>query len=50
MLRKTDQDITYGDEASWQFIKTVLIGENNRKACIHFFKSEAAPLARLNAE
>ena len=50
MLRKTEQDLAYGDEASWHFIKIVLSGEKNRKACIHFLKSEAASLARLDAE
>ena len=50
MLRKPERDMVYGDEASWHFIKTVLTGKNDRKACIHFLKSEAAPLARLGAE
>ena len=50
MLRKPERDIAYGDEASWHFIETVLTGKNNRKACIHFLKSEAAQLARLGAE
>ena len=50
MLRKPEPDLAYGDEASWHFIETVLTGKNDKKACIHFLKSEAAPLARLGAE
>ena len=50
MLKKPECDLAYGDEASWHFIKTVLTGKNDRKACIHFLKSEAAPLAKLSAE
>ena len=50
MLRKPERDMAYGDEASWHFIETVLTGENDRKACIHFLKSEAAHLAKLGTE
>ena len=50
MLIKTERDMAYGDKASWHFTKTVLTDENKWKACIYFFKSEAAPLARLSAE
>ena len=50
MLRKPERDMPYGDEASWHFIETVLTGENDRKACIHFLKSEAAHLAKLGTE
>ena len=50
MLRKPERDLTYGNEASWHFNETVLTGKNDRKACIHFLKSEAAPLARLGAK
>ena len=50
MLRKPKHDMAYGDEASWHFIVKVLMGENNRKACIHFLKSEAAHLAKLGTE
>ena len=50
MLRKPERDMAYGDEASWHFIETVLTGENDRKACIHFLKSESAHLAILGTE
>ena len=50
MLRKPERDMAYGDEASWHFIETVLTGENDRKACIHFLKSEAAHLAKLGTD
>ena len=50
MLRKPEHDMAYGDEASWHFIEMVLTGENNRKACIHFLKSEAAHLAKIGTE
>ena len=50
MLRKPERDMAYGDEASWHFIKMVLTGENDHKACIHFLKSEVAHLAKLGTE
>ena len=34
MPRKTEQNMAYGDEASWHFIETVFTGENKWKACI----------------
>ena len=50
MLRKPECDIAYEDKAYWHFIETILTGKNDRKACIHFLKSKAAPLARFGAE
>ena len=50
MLRKPECDMAFGDKASWHSIETVLTCKNDRKVCMHFLKSKAAPLARLGAE
>ena len=50
MLNKSEGDLAYGDKASWHIVKMVLAGGNERKACFHFLKGEAAHLARLGFE
>ena len=50
MLRKPGCYMAFGDETSLHFIETVLTSKNDRNACRHFLKSEAAALAKLGAE
>ena len=50
MLSSNEQDLAYGNEASWTYIETHLGGENGRKACLHVLKQEAWALNCLGAE
>ena len=47
MLSLDKRDPAFGNEAAWDFIATELIGENNRKAVLHYLKGETRPLVRL---
>ena len=49
LLSSNEQDLTYGNEASWTYIETHLGGENNWKACLHILKQEARALTCLGA-
>ena len=50
MLSLDKRDPAFGNEAAWDFIATELIGENNRKAVLHYLKGETRPLVRLVTE
>ena len=50
MLSLEERDPAFGNEAAWDFIATELIGENDRKAVLHYLKGETRPLVRLGTE
>ena len=50
MLSLEERDPAFGNEAAWDFIATELIGENNRKAVLHYLKGEMRPLVRLGTD
>ena len=50
MLSLDERDPASGNEAAWDFIATELIGENNRKAVLHYLNGETRPLVRLGTE
>ena len=47
MLSSPEPNIAYGNERAWEYINTHLMGENDKKACLHVLKGEARKLARL---
>ena len=47
MLSSPETNIAYGNERAWEYINTHLMGENDKKACLHVLKGEARKLARL---
>ena len=47
MLSSPETNIAYGNEQAWEYINTHLLGENEKKACLHVLKGEAKKLARL---
>ena len=50
MLSLEEKDPAFGNEAAWDYIATELIGENDRKAVLHYLKGETRPLVRLGTE
>ena len=50
MLSIEERDPAFGNEAAWDYIATELIGENDRKAVLHYLKGETRPLVRLGTE
>ena len=50
MLSLDERDPTFGYEAAWNNIATELIGEDNRKAVLHYLKGKIRPLVQLGTE
>ena len=50
MLSLEKWDPTLGNKAAWDYIATELVGENDRKANLHYFKGETRPLVLLSTE
>ena len=50
MLSLDKRDPAFGNKAAWDFIATELIGENGRKAVLHYLKGETRPLVYLGTE
>ena len=50
MLSLKERDPAFGNEAAWDYIATELIGENDRKAVLHYLKGETRPLVCLGTE
>ena len=47
MLSSLETNIAYGNEQAWKYINAHLMGENDKKACLHVLKGEARKLACL---
>ena len=50
MLSSPETNIAYGNEQAWEYNNTHLMGENDKKACLHVLKGEARKLARLGTD
>ena len=47
MLSSPEPNIAYGNERAWEYINTHLMGENDKKACLHVLKGEPENLPVL---
>ena len=47
MLSAPGTNIAYGNERAWEYINAHLMGEHDKKACLHVLKGESRKLARL---
>ena len=50
MLSSTEPNIAHGNEQAWEYIKTHLMGENEKKLCLLVSKGDARKLSCLCAK